>query len=356
MTELVPLVVGAYLFVALAAYVLFGGADFGGGILEATLPSHLRRKLEATLAPIWEANHVWLIAVVVILFVGFPRFYAELLTRLYVPMSLALLAILIRGTFFTLRKYDPEPERRSALYTALFRVSSGLAPLFFGFIAAGLLSVHPGAPGQIPTSSFAAVYLWPWLSGFGLLIGAFVMSLFAYVAAVLFFGELDDAADKRIVARRAYGFFLSTFVLGGLVLLEGARSGRVDLVKALSPVFIVCQLVAFALIGVVRFGFLRRRPALLRLAAGAQVLAILGGFGSAQAPALLRTESGPLLVKDVLAPEVTLFWLAIGLTVVLAIVLPLLVVLYRVFRAQREPGNGPSDDVTSGTSSKDYFE
>lgn len=349
MTEFWALVVEIYLATALAAYVLFGGADFGGGVLEASLPAHLRKKLENTLAPIWEANHVWLIAVVVILFVGFPRLYSELITRLYLPVSLALLAILIRGTFFTLRRYDPEPEKLGPLYSGLFRVSSGLAPLFFGFIAAGLLSLHPGAPGKIPTESFSEVYVWPWLSGFGVATGAFVMSLFAYVAAVFFYGEVIDPADRRIVARRAYGFFAATFILGGLVLLEGARSGRVDTLKALSPAFILCQLAAGALIGVVRFSFLHRRPVLLRLAAGAQVLAILGGFGSAQAPALLRTEGGPILLENVLAPEITLFWLAIGLTLVLALVLPLLAVLYRVFRAR------PESDVSEDRAG-DYFE
>lgn len=343
-------VVGVYLLVALAAYVLFGGADFGGGILEASLPRHLREKLEETLAPIWEANHVWLIAVIVILFVGFPGFYSEVLTRLYIPVSLALLAILIRGTFFTLRRYDPEPRQLGRLYSALFRVSSGLAPLFFGFIAAGLLSQHPGAPGEVSGLSVSEVYVEPWLSGFGFLIGLFVMSLFGYVAAALFYGELGDAADKRIVARRAYGFFLATFLLGGLVLLEGARSGHVAPDKALSPLFLVSQLAALLLIGLVRFAFQRRSAALVRLAAGAQVLAILGGFASAAAPVLLRTEGGELLVRDVRAPEVTLYWLAIGLTGVLALVLPLLIVLYRVFRARPE-SDGPAE-----SGSGDYFE
>jgi cytochrome d ubiquinol oxidase subunit II len=94
MTELIAI----FLVVALSIYVLFGGADFGGGILEATLPTaKLRQRLEATLAPVWEANHVWLIAVVVILFVGFPRFYAHGFTRLFVPINLALLAAKVRS-------------------------------------------------------------------------------------------------------------------------------------------------------------------------------------------------------------------------------------------------------------------
>src|SRR5690606_2444925 len=121
----VPELTAAFLLVALAAYVLFGGAGFGAGVLEATLTTPpLKKKLQAIIAPVWEANHVWLIAVVVILFVGFPRFYTTALTRLYVPISLALLSILVRGTFFTLRKYDPDPGAFRKMYTALFRLSS----------------------------------------------------------------------------------------------------------------------------------------------------------------------------------------------------------------------------------------
>lgn len=340
MSDLLPNLTGLFLAIALSAYVLFGGADFGGGILEITLPAPLRRKLEATLAPVWEANHVWLIAVIVILFVGFPKFYAVAMTRLYVPISLALLMVLVRGTFFTLRKYDPEPERWGPLYSSLFRTSSALAPVFFGFVIGGLLTTHPGSPSRIPAElGFSALYLEPWCHGFGLLIGAFVMCLFGYLASVFFCGELSDDASRVLVRRRALSFFIATFVSGGLVLLTGAVTGRVPVQDALHPIFLVCQSTAAIGIAVVTRALLQGRLWQARLAAGAQTFAILGGFLATQYPTLLRTEGGSLTLHSASAPAVTQAWLLIGLVVVLSLVIPLLILLFRVFRpaAERSP-------------------
>lgn len=329
-----PELTAAFLLVALGAYVLFGGADFGGGVLEATLKTpQLKKRLQATLAPVWEANHVWLIAVVVILFVGFPRFYTTALTRLYVPISLALLAILVRGTFFTLRKYDPEPGAFQKLYTALFRLSSFAAPLFFGFILSGLLGTHPGSPTELPTDlGFAAIYVAPWFDLFGLVSGLFIASLFAYAAAVFFYGELREQEDKALVARRIGQLFGSTFLLGGCVLFLGALTGRVELTEALHPLQIVSH--AVAALGVVLLYLRLRKDDIwgMRLSVGAQILSILLGWWSAHHPEIFRTEGGSMTIDDVSAPFVTQLWLVIGLTVVLAMVIPLLVLLYRVFR------------------------
>jgi len=331
-TELVAL----FLIIAFSAYTLFGGADFGGGLLEATLPSpRLRARLQATLAPVWEANHVWLIAVIVILFVGFPKFYAESMTRLFVPVSCALLAILVRGTFFTLRKYDPAPPPLMArLYSALFRLSSAVAPLFFGFIVAGLLSVHPGSPAGVPRgASFGAVFLAPWLNGFGLLVGLFVTCLFGYLAAVFFYGEVRAPDERALIWRRILAFFGGTFFLGGAVLATGAITGRVSLAQGWHPLQLVCQAIAGAGIIAMWRGRRSDSPWVLRLAVGAQVLAILGGWFLAQAPIMLRTTSGNLTIYDAAAPPVTQLSLLIGLVVVLALVIPALVWLYRVFAA-----------------------
>jgi cytochrome bd ubiquinol oxidase subunit II len=337
MSAFLPTLTGLFLAIALSAYVLFGGADFGGGILEATLPKALRKKLEATLGPVWEANHVWLIAVIVILFVGFPKFYAVAMTRLYVPISLALLMVLVRGTFFTLRKYDPEPEHWGALYSVLFRVSSALAPIFFGFVIGGLLTEHAGSPTELPKElGFSALYLEPWLHGFGLLIGAFVLCLFGYLAAVLFSGELSDEAERGLLRRRAFAFFIATFVAGGLVLLTGAVTARVPVSAAFHPVFLVCQVAAGLGIFVVARALITGQVWLGRLAAGAQAFAILGGFFATQYPTLLRTRGGPITLNSASAPPVTQAWLLIGLVVVLSLVIPLLVLLFRVFRRAPE--------------------
>ena len=327
-------ITACFLLVAFTAYVLFGGADFGAGILEATLRKPaLRKKLQATLAPIWEANHVWLIAVVVILFVGFPRFYATALTRLYLPISLALLAILLRGTFFTLRKYDPQPGAWGKLYSSLFRLSSLAAPLFFGFILSGLLATHPGTPGSIPhEQGYFALYVAPWADWFGLASGAFIASLFGYAAAVFFYGDVTAKDDRAMLRKRILQFFAATFILGGVVLLLGALTGRVSSEHGMHPIQIGSQIVAAIAVFVLYRAEASGKIWRMRLAVGAQILAILFGWWSARFPMLLKTEGGPLTLDDAAAPHVTLLWLVIGLIVVLSLVVPLLVLLFRVFR------------------------
>ena len=129
--------------VSLFAYALFGGADFGAGVLEGLLPREHRGRVDAALSPVWEANHVWLIAAIVIAFVGFPSVFAAASTYLHVPLSLALLGIVARGTAFTFRHYDPEPPGEGRAYAWLFRVSSALTPFVLG---ASFVTLGSGRP------------------------------------------------------------------------------------------------------------------------------------------------------------------------------------------------------------------
>lgn len=320
----------AFLLIALVIYVLFGGADFGGGILEATLWKHpqLRKKLQAKLAPIWEANHVWLIAIVVILFVGFPKVYASLSSYLFVPISLALLGIVLRGSFFTFRKYDPNPQSRQNLYGILFQSSSFLTPICYGLITATLLAPLP----VIDKSSihFYSLFIAPWLSIMGLLCALFVLTLFGYLAAIFFYGELNDPGERAIIESRIKWFFGFVFVGGGLVLTWGAKMGFVDLAEAATPLQIALQLIAFSCIPLMFI--LRHHIWKLRLLAGIQVTCILTGWFATQFPSFMSFEDGSsLTVQNSSAPEPTLFWLNLALVIVLLLVLPPLVYLYRVF-------------------------
>jgi len=336
-----------FLVTALSAYVLFGGADFGGGILEATLPhAGLRARLQKVIAPVWEANHVWLIAVVVILFVGFPRVYTGVLTRLYLPVSLALVAILVRGACFTLRKYDPAPGALNQVYSAAFRASSALAPFAFGLVVAGLLSEHQPLPVRADAAlhqrgslDYFSFFVAPWWDVFAVLCGLFIAALFGYVAAVFFYGEVHTTQERALVRRRIYAFLATTFVLGGVVLLSGSLTGRVPLEAGLHPVQIFCQLLAAAGLISLLHSMRKERVWAMRFSVGAQVLAILGGWFSVQYPVLLKVAPEPLTLHSAAAPFVTLLWLNVGLVVVLLLVIPLLVVLYRVFRAS--DGNPP---------------
>lgn len=328
----------AFFLVALAAYTLFGGADFGGGALEATLVRHrdLRKKLQATLAPVWEAHHVWLIAVVVILFVGFPTVYTQICTALFVPLSIALLGIVLRGAFFTFRKYDPEPESRAPLYGWLFRLSSILTPVMFGFIVAALLTPLPRAetPGD---RDFLDLFVRPWLTLDGALTGLFVTALFGATSAVFFHGELAEPRHLQTVRRRLALFFGIAFGTGGIILARIATQGRIELHPERLPFQIGIVGLATLLIPVAVRCLLRRHTWSLRLVAGLQVMAILAGWFSLRYPVFLELEDGTALtVTNSHAPEVTLLWLVISLAAGLTLVIPLLVWLYRVFAGREE--------------------
>lgn len=327
-----------FLLLALCAYTLFGGADFGGGLLEASLwrRPRLQKQLQGTLAPIWEANHVWLIAVVVILFVAFPGVYASLSTVLFVPLSLMLLGIIARGAFFTFRKYDPEPLPRERLYSWLFRFGSMLTPALFGFLLAALLTPFP-SPSLHPGAGFFELYIAPWATLLGLLAAVFVNALFAYLAAVFFHGELSEEEDRRILRRRIKSFFVATFVSGAAVLGWGIASGVVSSQETLSPVQVAVQAIALGCVFGV-FGSLEGgRKWRLRLAVGLQTLAILGGWFRTQFPVFLQFDDGTVLTAfNSAAPPVTLFWLNLGLAIVLAVVIPLMAYLYRIFGAEKE--------------------
>src|SRR4029450_7243293 len=128
--------------VSILFYCLFAGADFGAGILEAFLPSRRRAEQKKVIAhaigPVWEANHVWLILAVVILFTGFPKAYSVLTITFHIPLTLMLLGIILRGCAFTFRHYDSIRDRQR-YYSAIFVVSSFLTPLMLGVIAGGML-------------------------------------------------------------------------------------------------------------------------------------------------------------------------------------------------------------------------
>lgn len=179
------LVLGGVMVVALVLYVLLGGADFGGGVwdLFASGPrkKEQRALIEKAIGPIWEANHVWLILVLVLLFAGFPRAFAALTTALHVPMVLFLLGVVARGSAFTFRAYDSRGDRQQKRWGMIFSLASLISPLLLGMmvgtIASGRIRLEPD--GALTSGFFA-----PWLALFPLAVGLYALALFAFLAAV----------------------------------------------------------------------------------------------------------------------------------------------------------------------------
>jgi cytochrome bd ubiquinol oxidase subunit II len=145
--------VAAAMFVGVIAYALFGGADFGSGFYDLTAGSgprgaELRTLVDHSIGPVWEANHVWLIYVLVMWWTGFPTSFAAAMTTLFIPMMLSLVGIVLRGAGFAFRKYA-ETYAKARLFGVIFAGSSLITPFFLGTVTGGIAS------GRIPPAGMA---------------------------------------------------------------------------------------------------------------------------------------------------------------------------------------------------------
>src|SRR6476659_1741121 len=203
------------------AYALFGGADFGGGVwdLFAFGPRKREQRLAIVRAmgPVWEANHVWLILVIVVLFTCFPRGYAALGIALFIPFHLALLGIMLRGASFVFRSYQSRQKDAAAETSAwgiVFGVASIISPVLlgiaFGVVTEGSIRVEEGGERLRGAA--------PWHSPYCLANGLLALSACAYLAAVYLTNETDGELREDFRWRAIFAG-TATAILAGLVLL-----------------------------------------------------------------------------------------------------------------------------------------
>lgn len=324
----------AVIVVALNAYVLLGGADFGGGVwdLLARGPRRERQRelIAHAIGPVWEANHVWLILVVVLLFTCFPPVFSRLAIALHIPLTLMLLGIVLRGSAFTFRSYGGDDLPSQRRWGRLFASASLVTPLLLGVslgtIAAGRV-VRPGDGG------FVAGYIRPWLAPFTLSVGLFTLVLFAFIAAVYLTLETDDPELRDDFRVRALGagvaVFLAAMTTLGLAWEEAPLVWR-GLVTA--PFAVPIHVLTAVSASLALWGLWARRFRVARVAAAVQVSLILWGWALAQYPWLLPPS---LAITDAAAPAITLR-LTLGALAVGAVVLvPSLAYLFRVFKSSR---------------------
>src|SRR5688572_27968378 len=175
----------AVMFLALVLYAILGGADYGGGVwdLLASGPraKEQRRLIEQAIGPVWEANHVWLIFVIVVLFTAFPPAFARLGIDLHVPITLMLVGIVLRGSAFVFRAYGDEAH--AARWGRVFAISSAVTPIFLG---ATLGAMTAGGD---------------WWRAFPLAVGALAVVTFAFLAAVYLTIETEGALREDFRAR-----------------------------------------------------------------------------------------------------------------------------------------------------------
>jgi cytochrome d ubiquinol oxidase subunit II len=335
--------------VALCIYALGAGADFGGGVwdLLASGPrkEQQRHLIERAIGPIWEANHVWLILVVVLLFACFPPAFAAISIALHIPLTIFLVGIVLRGSAFTFRAYDHRGDARQRRWGLVFSLASVGSPVVLGVAVGALASGRIRVEKGVVISGFVE----PWLAPFPILVGLYALALFAFLAATyLAIEAASDAADDGSTEdladdfrRRAWFAGLAVGVLALFTFaacISGAPRIREGLtarpytwpLHALTAVAAVTALVALH----------RRRPGvrhlrIARAAAALQTVLILLGWAVSQYPffvvpdvTLLGAAANPRTQRMVLV--------ALGIGSVL--LFPSLWALYRVFKGGPRPG------------------
>ena len=326
--------VAAVVMIALNAYVLFAGADFGGGIwdLLASGPRRDRQRALIThaIGPIWEANHVWLILAVVLMFTCFPPAFARLSITLHIPLTLMLVGIVLRGSAFTFRSYDREHDSAQRRWGRVFASASAVTPVLLGICIGAVASGRLRAPA---TAGFVAAFVHPWCTPFALGVGLLTLALFGYLAAVYLTVEATEVDLREDFRRRALAAGLGVLVAAMLALALAFRDaplmtrGLVLSTQAI-PLHILTGLSALTAF----FALWTRRFQLARVAAAAQASLILWGWAAAQYPYLLPPD---LTIRGASAPPVTLRLTLYVLGAGAVVLLPSLFYLFRVFKMSR---------------------
>jgi cytochrome bd ubiquinol oxidase subunit II len=319
-----PLVVS---LIGLAAYMVLGGADFGAGLWfllsgRGQDREHLREHTFRAMGPVWEANHVWLIFVLVVCWTAYPVAFGSIASTLAVPLFIAAVGIIMRGTAYALRSGSPSTRQDSAI-GLVFSLSSVLTPFALGTAIGGIAS------GRVPVGNAEGDLLSSWLNPTSLLIGVLAVATAAYLAAVFLAADAARQGDEPVTTafrRRALvaGVVAGAIALGGLVVVHEDASG---LFEGLTQGTGLAALLASVGAGIWAMALVARsrlEPA--RYSAAVAVAAIVVGWGAAQSPTFLPG----LTVEQAAAETSTLVALLVGLGIGALILVPSLFVLFRL--------------------------
>ncbi len=318
--------VATILFVVIAAYALFGGADFGGGIWDllaggAERGAAPRDLIDESITPVWEANHVWLIFILVLLWTAFSPAFAAIMTALFVPLSLSLLGIVLRGVGFAFR-HTAQRLRLQQLTGAMFAASSLITPFFMGTVVGAV------ATGQVPVHPTGNV-LAAWTSPTAILTGFLFVAACAYVSAVFLVVEARERGHAdltRYFALRATAAGVVTGALAGGTFAELSDSSPYvfhRLTGLALPLVAISVAAGIAVLGMLWLRWYH--AAGLRLTAAIAVATVVWGWGLAQYPYLFPTA---LTLGAGTAPNATLVALFVVAGLAVLLVAPGFALLY----------------------------
>ena len=339
--------VAVVLLAVIAAYALFSGADFGGGIWDllaggARHGAVPRAAIDASVTPVWEGNHVWIIFGLVIMWTAFPPAFAAIMTALFTPLALSLLGIFLRGVGFAFR-HEAERLNMQRLNGALFAASSLMAPFFLGTVIGAV------ATGAVPAAPSGQV-LSAWTSPTALVTGALFVATCAYIAAIYLVADSERRKQPEMVRYFSYraiaaGVLSGVLAAVNLLLMRTSSPYIFDrLVGPALPLVVVSVVAGIAALVLV----VLRRIQSMRIAAGLAVAAVVAGWGWAQYPWLLP---GSLTLQAGSAPSATL-WAELAVAgLAVLFVLPAFAWLYWLQQHGRlqEPTDSVRLDAASGS-------
>src|SRR4051812_16988383 len=328
--ELLPEIVGGVALAVLLAYAVLAGADFGGGVwdLLARGPhaADQRAAIATAMGPVWEANHVWLIFLIVLLFTCFPSAFAMLSVVFFVPFHLVLVGVVLRGAAFVFRAHGHETTDARFTWGHVFGGASAITPFLLGACLGAVSNGHV----RVEDGEVAPEAVWAWLDPLALAVGALSLALCAYLAAVYLTLETDGEV-REAFRRRALGVWLVAGVLSiGTLLLTYAEAPR--LWEALTSARAAPAVAAGVLLAPASaLAMWRRRYRSARLLGAGQVVLLLVGWALAQWPYIVFPD---VTVAGAAAPRATLGFVLWTLVPGLGLLLPSLWLLFAVFKGR----------------------
>lgn len=326
--------------IGLTAYAILAGADFGGGVwdLFATGPRRRlqRQAISHAMGPVWEANHVWLIFVIVLLFTCFPRGYSALAIALFIPFHLALVGIMLRGAAFVFRGYDDRTEARGrrkhgqkgTLWGAVFGFASIIAPFLlgaaFGAVTSGIVRVS--AEGSVTYTNPRPL---AWLTLYSAACGLLALATCAYLAAVYLVYETEGELREDFRTRAIIGGTV-TAALAGIVLVLAYSQANWFFHRLTGPKVWPILAAGLLFFAASAWAVFTRRYRLSRIFAAGEITLLLLGWGVSYQPYLIYPD---VTLVGAMAPPPTIKFLLATLPFGAAILVPSLWLLFKVFKA-----------------------
>jgi cytochrome d ubiquinol oxidase subunit II len=329
-------IVAFVLLIALSIYLVTGCADFGAGFWELVVRGKGREReqeaISKALAPIWEANHVWLVVLIVLLSGGFPKALAVICTSLQTPLLLMLIGISLRGGAFVFRHYGPTGKRFQNVWGLVFSASSTVAPFFLGATLGAAVSgsIHVPPDGVVKTD-----FLTDWLSPFPISVGLYTLTISVFLSAVYLSAETSDPFVREAFRKHAIAASvgLGAVAFGVLILSRTEAPLVFERLTAHAwswPFHLVTACLSIAALLLL----IKRKVHWARTVAILQVLAIMVGLGLAQYPYIVAPD---VTIYNSAAPTSSLTALLEVTAGGLILVAPGFAYLYWVFKFKQQP-------------------